>query len=102
VDAFPTALLEAAAARVPVIATAVGGIPEIVEDGETGFLVPAPPSAETVAARLEPLLADAALRARVGLASRERFEQRFTAERWAARLRTVCDEVRTGRSRQGS
>jgi glycosyltransferase involved in cell wall biosynthesis len=102
VDAFPTALLEAAAARVPVVATAVGGIPEIVEDGETGFLVPAPPTAETVAARLEPLLADAALRARVGLAARERFEERFTAERWAARLRTVCDEVRGSRSWQRS
>jgi glycosyltransferase involved in cell wall biosynthesis len=92
-DAFPTALLEAAAARVPVIATAVGGIPEIVEDGETGLLVPAPPTADTVAARLESLLADAALRARVGLAARRRFEERFTAERWAARLREVYDEV---------
>jgi len=97
-DAFPTALLEAAAARVPVVATAVGGIPEIVEDGQTGFLVPAPPTAETVSARLEQLLADDALRARVGLSAYERFQECFTAERWAARLREVYDEVRGSRS----
>ncbi|HEV2815129.1 MAG TPA: glycosyltransferase family 4 protein, partial [Solirubrobacteraceae bacterium] len=49
VDAFPTALLEAAAASVPVVATAVGGIPEIVEDGRTGVLVEPPPRADAFA-----------------------------------------------------
>ena len=45
IDAFPTALIEAMAASVPVVATNVGGIPEIVMAGETGQLVGAPPDA---------------------------------------------------------
>lgn len=98
-DAFPTVLLEAAAAGLPVIATAVGGIPEIVDDERTGLLVAAPPSADEVAPRLERLLRDDALRARLGASARARFEERFTAERWAARLRGVYDEVVAERRR---
>lgn len=92
-DAFPTALLEAAAAQVPVIATGVGGIPEIVRDGQTGFLLPFPPAARPLVERLEPLLRDADLRRLVGRAARERFEQRFTAAHWAMHLRDVYDSV---------
>lgn len=92
-DAFPTVLLEAGAAGVPVLATAVGGIPEIVEDERTGLLVDAPPSADRVAAQLERLLGDAELRARLGNAARARFDEHFTAERWAQRLRAVYDTV---------
>ncbi len=92
-DAFPTALLEAACARVPVVASAVGGIPEIVEDGVTGFLIDAPPSAAALARRLEMLLADEALRRGVGERAEARFVERFTAELWAGRLRDAYDEV---------
>lgn len=102
-DAFPTALLEAAATRVPVIATAVGGIPEIVLDGETGFLLPFPPTAGDLAARLEPLLGDAALREQIGRRAADRFAQRFTADRWLADLaevyRLVIEERRPARRR---
>jgi glycosyltransferase involved in cell wall biosynthesis len=90
-DAFPSALLEAMAAGVPAVATAVGGIPEIVGDGETGLLVPAPARAGDVAAALERLLGDAGLRATMGAAGRRRFEERFSAERWAQRLRAVYE-----------
>jgi glycosyltransferase involved in cell wall biosynthesis len=99
VDAFPTALLEAAAAEVPVIATAVGGIPEIVEDGRTGFLLAFPPRPDTLAERLEALLADESLRRSLGRAAREDFLQRFTADRWLARLRAVYDDVLAERER---
>ncbi|HWI21904.1 MAG TPA: glycosyltransferase family 4 protein [Baekduia sp.] len=92
-DAFPTTLLEAGAAAVPVLATAVGGIPEIVTDEETGLLVPAPPSAELVANQLERLLDDAGLRNRLGTNARARFDAEFTAESWALRLRAVYDAV---------
>jgi glycosyltransferase involved in cell wall biosynthesis len=92
-DAFPTALLEAASARVPVIATAVGGIPEIVEDGETGLLLPAPPDAAALGERLGALLADEQLRRRLGDRAHVRFTEQFTAARWAARLRRIYDEV---------
>ena len=65
-EAFPTALLEAMAARVPVVATAVGGIPEIVADGRTGLLVDAPPDAGRFADAVLSLAADPDLRRRLG------------------------------------
>jgi glycosyltransferase involved in cell wall biosynthesis len=91
-DAFPTTLLEAAAAGVPVVATAVGGVPEIVTP-DTGRLVPAPPQPADVARALGELLGDDALRARMGTAARERFAGEFTARAWAQRLRALYEEV---------
>jgi glycosyltransferase involved in cell wall biosynthesis len=93
IDAFPTALLEAMAAGVPVVSTRVGGIPEIVDEGETGTLIDAPPDPAALAAALEPYLADDELRRRVGDHARERFGERFTAARWAERLRLVYSSV---------
>lgn len=93
VDAFPTALLEAAAASVPVVATAVGGIPEIVEDGRTGVLVAPPPRGDAFARALAPLVGDPARRAQLGAAARRRFEESFSVEVWAARMRRLYDEV---------
>jgi glycosyltransferase involved in cell wall biosynthesis len=93
IDAFPTTLLEAAAAGLPAVATAVGGIPEIVDDGVTGVLVTAPVSAVSLAGALEPLLADPRLRERLGGAARERYEREFSAERWAQRLRALYERV---------
>jgi glycosyltransferase involved in cell wall biosynthesis len=96
-DAFPTALLEAMAARVPAVATAVGGIPEIIDDGDSGYLISAPRDAETpasaeeLARALTPLLADRELRFRIGNRGRERFEARFTADRWLERLLPLYD-----------
>jgi len=92
-DAFPTILLEAAAAGLPIVATAVGGIPEIVEPGVSGFLIPAPAQAGALAEALERLLEDAPLRRRMGTAAAQRFESEFSAERWAGRLRALYDEV---------
>ncbi|HEY4280657.1 MAG TPA: glycosyltransferase family 4 protein [Conexibacter sp.] len=93
VDAFPTVLLEAGMCGVPVIATRVGGIPEIVDDGVTGLLVPAPATAAALEAPLERTLADTALRARLGAQARARFDERFTAARWTQRLREIYDQV---------
>jgi glycosyltransferase involved in cell wall biosynthesis len=92
-DAFPTVLLEAAAVGVPAVATAVGGVPELVVDGVTGLLVDGPPTAGDVSTALERLLADAPLRERMGRAANERFRERFTAARWAERCRAVYDAV---------
>jgi glycosyltransferase involved in cell wall biosynthesis len=93
VDAFPTTLLEAMAAGVPVVASAVGGIPEIVEHGRSGVLVEAPPRADGVVQALAPLLSDAGRRRELGERGRERFERHFTAEAWAARMRGVYDRA---------
>jgi glycosyltransferase involved in cell wall biosynthesis len=88
-DAFPTALLEAGATGTPVVATRVGGIPEIVLDGETGVLVDAPPAPEALQAAIAGLLGDPARRAKMGAAARERHGREFTAAAWALRLRGV-------------
>lgn len=69
-EGLSIALLEACAAGLPIVATAVGGNPEIVTDGRTGVLVP-PDDREATRNALEALLKDAALRARIGSAARE-------------------------------
>ena len=74
------------ASSTPVVATRVGGIPELVQDGVSGVLVPAPPKASELAAALGALLRDPHRRRRLAAAAHERFEQEFTAERWAARM----------------
>lgn len=93
VDAFPTALLEAMAASVPVVATDVGGIPEIVDDGRTGLLLEAPPDSGVVARVLGELAGDPERRRDLGSAGRARFEAEFAAERWAARMRALYESA---------
>lgn len=93
IDALPTALIEAGAAGVSVVSTAVGGVPEIVEDGVSGVLVPPPPAPDAVAAALAGLLEDPELRASMGAAGRRTFEARFTAEGWAHRLRALYEDA---------
>ena len=92
-DAFPTTLLEAMSASVPVVATNVGGMPEIVESGVSGILFDPPATASAVAAALVPLLESSELRARIGNAGRERFAREFTASAWVKRVREVYDRV---------
>jgi glycosyltransferase involved in cell wall biosynthesis len=77
VECFPMALLEAMAAGRPAVCTAVGGVPELVDEGVTGFLVPArDPSA--LADRLVGLLTDDELARRMGKAARVRVEEKFS------------------------
>lgn len=85
-DALPTTIIDAMAAGTPVVATRVGGIPELIDDGVSGILVPAPPIASEVAAALGELLRDPPRRRGLAAASHERFKQEFTAARWAARM----------------
>jgi glycosyltransferase involved in cell wall biosynthesis len=97
VDAFPTTLLEAMAASVPVVATSVGGIPEIVDDRRTGVLIEAPPRREPLVEALVPLLERPELRRELGARGRERFDSEFTVELWARRLRVIYDSVSSAR-----
>lgn len=95
-EGFPTALVEAMAAAVPIVAVAVGGIPELVDDGANGLLVPPPGDAEALATAVGSLLADPALRRRLGERGRRRYEAELTGERWALRVREVYDAVLAG------
>ncbi len=92
-DAFPTTLVEALAASVPVVASAVGGIPEIIEDGRTGVLVDAPPDPQVLAEAVGDLLDDPARRHALAGAGARAYAERFTAGPWVARTRAVYDEV---------
>jgi glycosyltransferase involved in cell wall biosynthesis len=75
-EALPLSVLEAMAARLPVVASRVGGVPEIVVEGETGFLVP-PGDPSSLARALRRLLDDPHLRQRLGAAGRVRVEAHF-------------------------
>ncbi len=83
-EALGTVFIEAAAMGVPVIGTDVGGVPETMQAGVTGLLVP-PGDPAALAAALQSLLADPALRRRMGDAGREliRGQGLFSAERTA-------------------
>jgi glycosyltransferase involved in cell wall biosynthesis len=93
IDAFPTTLVEALAASTPILASDVGGIPEIVDDGHTGILMPAPPTPDGVASALGVLLADLPLRGALARSGREAYLERFTAGPWVMRTRALYDEV---------
>jgi glycosyltransferase involved in cell wall biosynthesis len=86
-EGLPNAVLEAMAAGLPVVATAVGGVPEIVEDGVTGLLVPPRAPAE-LAVAIRRLAEDPLLRQRMGVAGRAA-AARSSVESCAARHEAV-------------
>jgi spore coat protein SA len=86
--------LEAAAAGLPVIATAMGGIPEVVRDGETGLLLKQKDDVRELAEKILDLLRQHALRKRLGQQGREWVLNNFSWERIAGDLEKVYDEVR--------
>jgi sugar transferase (PEP-CTERM/EpsH1 system associated) len=81
-EGMPLTVLEAWAAGVPVVATRVGGLPELVDDGRTGLLV-ACDEEEALARALGDLAADPACARRLGAAGRDRVEARFSLRRMA-------------------
>jgi glycosyltransferase involved in cell wall biosynthesis len=92
VEGLGMVLLEAAATGVPTIGSRIGGIPEGVVDGETGFLVPERDE-EALAARMGALLDDRALRLAMGVKARALIEERFDLNRQTALLEDFYDQV---------
>ena len=87
-EGHPLVLLEALSASLPVVATNVGAIPEIVNDGEEGFLID-PGDVVALTDRTARLVEDTALRAQMSLCARRRYERDFTSERFADRLGAI-------------
>jgi N-acetyl-alpha-D-glucosaminyl L-malate synthase BshA len=98
-ESFGLAALEAMACGAPVVASRVGGLPEVVADGETGYLFPVGRVDEMAAAAAE-ILGNEELHARFSAAGRSLAETRFSAEavvpRYEAFYRTVVDRSRGG------
>ena len=91
-ETLPLAVLEAMAARLPVVATAAGGTPECVEHEATGLLVP-PADPRRLSEALARLVCDEALRRRFAEAGRRRIEERFSIEHHATALEELFDRL---------
>lgn len=100
-ESFGRSLIEAMACGRPVVATAVGGVPEVVEDGSTGLLVP-PGDPARLAGAVECLLRDAVLRRTMGRRGRARVEELFAPAASAAAVRGLYQRVREGRASDDS
>jgi colanic acid/amylovoran biosynthesis glycosyltransferase len=91
-EGLPNVVVEAAASGLPVVGTLHSGIPEAIEDGATGFLVPEG-DAGALAARLADLLGSEQLRREMGSAARRLAERKFSRQVLTARLESIYDEV---------
>jgi glycosyltransferase involved in cell wall biosynthesis len=91
-EGLPNVLLEAFAAGVPAVATAVGGVPEVVEDGVSGYLVP-PGDADALAGRLLDALADDERRREMGGRGRERVLGEFTFAAQSGEYQRLFEEL---------
>ena len=91
-EGLPVSLLEAMAAGCAVVATTVGGIPDVVQDGFNGLLVP-PGDSRALEAALAKLLADPELAREMGRAARATIASRFTPERTVAQVEELYSEL---------
>jgi glycosyltransferase involved in cell wall biosynthesis len=100
-EGLPISLLEAMAAGCPVIASAVGGVPDLVIDGLNGLLVP-PGNAEALAAAIHRVLRDPALAAQLSRCGRETIARRFAPERSLVPLEALYSRLGLDSRRHGN
>jgi glycosyltransferase involved in cell wall biosynthesis len=93
-EALPRSVLEAMRAGLPVVAADVGGLPELVDNGINGLLVPCG-DAGALSAALAGLIADAPRRLQLGLAARHTYETRFRLERMIEKTAAVYEMALT-------
>jgi glycosyltransferase involved in cell wall biosynthesis len=91
-EGMPITILEAFALGLPVVATRVGAVPEVIEHDKNGLLVE-PGDVDGIAGALSRLAASSELRKRLGKAGLEDAKRRFSAERWVEELRMIYTEV---------
>lgn len=91
-ECFPLVLLEAMKHALPMVTTPEGGIPDIVENGVTGFSVPQKNST-ALAEKLEILIKDPVLREKMGESERQKFEQEFTLDKFEKRLTKILQQI---------
>jgi glycosyltransferase involved in cell wall biosynthesis len=91
-EGLPTVVLESFAAGVPVVATAVGGTPEAVDDGADGYLVP-PRDPAALARRALDVLGMGAERKAMGRRGQERIRAEFSFDTQAIRFQELCDDL---------
>jgi len=91
-EGLPNVILEAFACSKPVVATSVGGVPEIVDDGISGFLVP-PSRPDLLADAVEKLLSDPELRQTMGQAGYLKVKAKFTFEAQTRKLESIYHEI---------
>ena len=98
-EGVPQSLLQAFAAGTPVVATRIGGIPQVVEDGRTGLLVP-PEDPRALAAALAAVLRDGAAARERAARARRLVEERFSHRASVGRLLALYDELLDGAARR--
>ena len=92
----PLSILEAFMNRKPVVASDIGGIPELVEDGETGFLFP-PGDVEIAAERLRTLASDLVMLDRMGSKAYQKYVDYYSADSYVRQLKKLyCPEMIVG------
>jgi glycosyltransferase involved in cell wall biosynthesis len=96
-ESHPLVILEAFAAGTPVIASAIGAIPEMIEHDVNGYLVD-PDDHAALSDRIRAVMDDSELRSRLSAQARQHYEDRFTASRLLADLEQVWREASLGRS----
>lgn len=91
-EGFANVAMQALAAAKPVVSSAVGGMPEIVLDGETGILVP-PQNPAAIVDALDKLLSDSSLRDKLGRNGQQRVKEKFSVENMVANTLAVYEKI---------
>lgn len=92
-DCFPLVILEAMQHSIPVITAHEGGMPDMVDEGSTGFLISRYDDAEALAEKLEYLLVNPMLRKQIGVNGRIKYEQNFTLPIFERRMHNILSEI---------